>query len=187
MCKSPDSRGLRQAVQSAPHRPQSSLSAFGRLLFSQLEGMGFNEQTKFCSKAIELCNNTSKFFIFTPLNFYNKVFHLSLSLRVLSTSIPHFACLFFISYSGLTTWHTTKSISRNGCLVDSFHGAPVPSWKSLGSQVPHCRCISAVSSCTDQANAHLSFIIFFTCTKSAQKHFSWLVSFEWDDDEVRYK
>lgn len=57
--------------------------------------MGFNEQTKFYSKAIELCNNTSKFFIFTPLNFYNKVFHLSLSLRVLSTSIPHFACLLY--------------------------------------------------------------------------------------------
>lgn len=55
------------------------------------------QKTRLYNKAIELCNNKCTFFIFTPLNFYNKGFHLSLSL----TGIIHFHILNFFSLSDI--------------------------------------------------------------------------------------
>jgi hypothetical protein len=51
-------------------------------------------------QAFELCNNKCKFFIFAPLNFYNKVFHLSLSLTGIRTfHILNFSCQIFRTHS----------------------------------------------------------------------------------------
>lgn len=130
------------------------MASFQMILLAAVFPAGLHK-TRFCNRVIELCNNKCKFFIFTPLNFYNKAFHLSLSL----TGIIHFHSFNFSSPSD--TRGSRCYVGRRDMLFEgmpaqrtSSQEATVSSPQSLG-QGPTLAC-----------RAHIRSLILFLCVGS---------------------